>query len=53
MSSCPECGAEVNTKEIEKGEIITCNDCGTELEVISTNPVKLEVAPEEQEDWGE
>ena len=49
-----ECGTEI---ELESGtvenEIIDCDDCGAELEVISLDPVKLEPAPEEQEDWGE
>ena len=35
------------------GEIITCPDCGAELEVVSENPLKLELAPKEEEDWGE
>jgi alpha-aminoadipate carrier protein LysW len=28
-------------------------DCGAELEVVSLNPLVLELAPEEEEDWGE
>ncbi len=39
--------------EVEMGELIPCPDCGSDLEVISTDPVSLENAPEEQEDWGE
>ena len=36
-----------------RGEIITCPDCGAELEVVSENPLQLEFAPQEEEDWGE
>tara|TARA_X000001036_G_scaffold439963_1_gene493364 strand:- start:1948 stop:2142 length:195 start_codon:yes stop_codon:yes gene_type:complete len=54
QGKCEECGTEI---ELESGtvenEIIDCDDCGAELEVISLDPVKLEPAPEEQEDWGE
>jgi alpha-aminoadipate carrier protein LysW len=54
VASCPECGAEITLGEkVEKGEIVQCGDCGAELEVISVDPIELEVAPEEEEDWGE
>ena len=54
MVECPECAAEIQLAEgIEEGEIIVCSDCGVELEVISLDPIVLEMAPEEAEDWGE
>lgn len=52
--NCPECAAAMQIPSpVEKGEIVQCPDCGADLEVISTNPVTLELAPEEEEDWGE
>jgi alpha-aminoadipate carrier protein LysW len=36
-----------------QGEILVCPDCGVDLEVLSINPVTIEVAPMEEEDWGE
>ena len=54
MVECPECAAEIQlSADVEEGEIIICADCGVELEVVSLNPVVLEMAPEEAEDWGE
>lgn len=54
MAECPECGVELNLKsDVEMGEIFECHDCGTELEVKTTNPLKVEKAPKEEEDWGE
>lgn len=53
MSECPNCGCGIQMPEVEMGELIPCPDCGSDLEVISTDPVSLENAPEEQEDWGE
>jgi len=54
MAECPECAAEIQlADDVEEGEIIVCSDCGVELEVVSLNPVVLEMAPEEAEDWGE
>lgn len=52
--ACPECGADISLSgDVEKGEIVQCGDCGAELEVVSVDPVVLELAPEEEEDWGE
>ncbi|MFH1848989.1 MAG: lysine biosynthesis protein LysW [archaeon] len=54
MTECPECGAGLNVADnVESGELISCSDCGSELEVISTNPVSIAKAPEVEEDWGE
>lgn len=53
-SSCPICEASLEIKEDTViGELMSCDDCGTELEVTSTEPVKIEEAPEVEEDWGE
>lgn len=54
MAECPECGAEIAEGTMfEEGEIVNCEDCGVELEVISEDPLELALAPEEEEDWGE
>jgi alpha-aminoadipate carrier protein LysW len=54
MAECPECGADIEEDvTYEEGEIINCQDCGVELEVISEDPLELALAPEEEEDWGE
>ncbi|XSG75679.1 lysine biosynthesis protein LysW [Herpetosiphon llansteffanensis] len=51
---CPECeGTIVLAADILDGEIVPCPDCGAELEVVSLNPIVLELAPEVEEDWGE
>jgi alpha-aminoadipate carrier protein LysW len=52
--SCPECSAEITLDaKVEVGEIVVCPDCGVDLEVISLNPIAVDLAPMEQEDWGE
>jgi len=54
MADCIECGAEVSLHDnLEVGEIVDCATCGAELEVIDTDPVELDSAPELEEDWGE
>ena len=50
---CPECEASIALNNPMRGEIVTCAECGAELEVTSVSPVQLELAPMEQEDWGE
>ena len=51
---CPECGGNVEIPaNAVQHELIPCPDCGAELEIVSLNPVALELAPEVQEDWGE
>jgi alpha-aminoadipate carrier protein LysW len=52
--SCPECSAEITLESTTVvGEIIVCPDCGVDLEVKSLNPATVDLAPMEQEDWGE
>ncbi|MGB8982020.1 MAG: lysine biosynthesis protein LysW [Anaerolineales bacterium] len=52
--SCPECAADVSLVETtEVGEILVCPDCGVDLEVTALDPAAIELAPMEQEDWGE
>lgn len=52
--TCPECSAEFPLESgIEENEIVVCPDCGIELEVISLEPPTVEMAPMEEEDWGE
>lgn len=52
-ANCPECDAQIEMQDPMKGEIVSCPDCGAELEVRALEPLTLELAPEEEEDWGE
>jgi alpha-aminoadipate carrier protein LysW len=53
-ANCPECDAEITLNDdVMEGEIVVCPDCGVDLEVTSLKPVTLDVAPMEEEDWGE
>ena len=54
MIECLECSAELElAPDTEVGEIVVCSDCGVELEVMGVDPIVLDLAPEEEEDWGE
>ena len=51
---CPECAGEIElADDTIQGEIVECPDCGVELEVVSLDPLAVELAPQEEEDWGE
>ncbi len=54
MSECPVCGVRLALSDgLIKGELLECDDCGTELEVVGLGPVKLQEAPQAEEDWGQ
>jgi alpha-aminoadipate carrier protein LysW len=48
---CPECDnpLDIDTEEVEEGEVITCDECGTDLEIVSADP--LEIAPVDDEGY--
>lgn len=53
-AECPICSATVNVpSDAVSGELLSCVDCASELEVTGLDPVKLREAPQEEEDWGE
>lgn len=43
---------EVEPEELQLGELVVTDE-GAELEVVSIAPLRFELAPEEDEDWGE
>ncbi len=53
MGYCPECDAEIPEEFEDVGEIITCPECGVDLEVISLDPVEFDLAPVDDEDEDE
>jgi len=52
-AECAECFGEIEMKDVMQNEIVQCSDCGADLEVVKLDPLTLELAPEEEEDWGE
>lgn len=52
--TCPECDADVHVDlDTDKGEIVNCEECGTELEVVGLDPVELDIVEEESIDEDE
>jgi alpha-aminoadipate/glutamate carrier protein LysW len=50
---CPECDAPIDEEFEDLGEIVTCPECGVDLEVISLDPVEFDLAPTDDEDEDE
>jgi len=46
---CPECDnpLDIDTDDVEEGEIIQCDECGTDLEIVSSDPLELAAVDEE------
>ncbi|MGQ0734861.1 MAG: lysine biosynthesis protein LysW [Acidobacteriota bacterium] len=53
QAQCPECLADITLTDVMQHEITQCPGCGAELEISALSPLTLEVAPQEEEDWGE
>ncbi|MGO8717954.1 MAG: hypothetical protein ACLQMO_01895 [Acidobacteriaceae bacterium] len=43
MQVCPECENTLTfaEDEVEEGEVVLCEECGAEFEVVNTDPVEL------------
>ncbi len=52
MATCPECDADVDVDEfdVDKGDLISCAECGSNLQVGSIAPLELEPADDDDED---
>jgi alpha-aminoadipate/glutamate carrier protein LysW len=52
MPHCPECEAVVDVEEddVEEGEIVSCPECGVELEVVHINPLELDLFEEDEDE---
>ena len=54
LVECPECAADVHLPhDVMANELVSCADCGAELEVLSLSPLTVDLAPAVEEDWGE
>ena len=55
VADCLQCASDIALPSgVEVGEILACHDCGQEHEVLELTPtVRLDLAPEVEEDWGE
>ncbi len=48
---CPECSEEVFVEaECEQGDHVTCDECGSSLEVVGLDPIELDLVEDADEE---
>ena len=52
MASCVACDSEldVDEYEVDKGDVVSCPECGANLVVASTSPLELELDSDDEDD---
>ena len=52
MVKCPMCEGtiDVDEEDVDEGDTISCDECGADLKVMSTDPLEVESAEEAEED---
>jgi alpha-aminoadipate/glutamate carrier protein LysW len=43
MAICSECESllDIDVDEVDEGDVVTCDECGVEFEVVATEPLEL------------
>jgi len=52
MPICPECDTalDFDADEVDEGDVVVCDECGTEYEVVATEPLELSKVDEDYDD---
>lgn len=52
MPICPECDAEIEVDEfdVDKGDELSCPECGSNLEITGLSPLELELADDDEDE---
>ncbi len=52
MVTCPVCDAEIDIEEedLDEGDTLTCEECGSDLRVAGVDPLELESIEEEEDE---
>ena len=51
-TACPECSEDVYVDaESEQGDIISCDECGSELEIVGLDPIELDIYADDVDDF--
>ena len=49
--TCPECEADVHVDtDADKGDVVSCEECGTDLEIVGLDPMELDIVEDDDED---
>ena len=53
-TACPECSEDVYVDaDSEQGDIVSCDECGTDLEIVGLDPIELDIYEEDLDDFDE
>lgn len=52
MPVCAECDnpLDFDEEDLDEGDVVVCDECGTEFEVVGTDPLELARVEEDYED---
>jgi alpha-aminoadipate/glutamate carrier protein LysW len=52
MPLCPECetALDIDDDEVDEGDVILCDECGTEYEIVGTDPIELAKVEEDYDE---
>ena len=55
MPSCPECDnvLDIEVDEVEEGDVVACEECGAEFEVVGVEPLELARVDDDLEEGDE
>jgi alpha-aminoadipate carrier protein LysW len=49
--TCPECEADVHVDtDADKGDMVSCEECGTDLEIVGLDPVELDIVEDDEDE---
>jgi len=50
-TACPECSEDIYVDaDSEQGDVVSCDECGTNLEIVGLDPIELDVHEENDAD---
>lgn len=52
MPICPECESALDFEEedVDEGDVVACDECGSEFEIVSTEPLELAKVEDDYDD---
>ena len=49
--TCPDCEADVHVDiDSDKGDTVTCDECGSQLEIVGLDPVEMDIVEGDEDD---
>ena len=53
-TACPECSEDVYVDaDSEQGDVVSCDECGTDLEIVGLDPIELDIHENDVDDFKE